>query len=63
MLRRMSLATVGRNADMLHEVQLIVEAARARDGPAMKAACVAHVKSAMNATISQLSSTRSDQEN
>ncbi len=57
-LRHMSLASAGRNADMLRELQPIMEAARARDGKAMKAAWVAHVDSARKAAVSQFSNTQ-----
>ena len=55
MLRRMSLASSGRNKAMMLELQLLVEAAIARDGEAMKKACIEHIQSAMSAAISQLS--------
>lgn len=62
-LRHMSLASSGRNADMLRELRPIIEAARLRDGKAMKAACVAHIDSAKKAAVSQFSSTQAREEN
>jgi len=61
-LRRMSLASTGRNADMMQELHPIMEAARKRDGNAMKAACVAHVNKAKNAAISRFLSTQTAEE-
>lgn len=62
-LRHMSLASAGRNADMLRELQPIMDAARLRDGKAMKAACVAHIDSARKAAVSQFSNTQAGEEN
>lgn len=61
-LRHMSLASAGRNADMMLELQPIMAAARLRDGGAMKAACAAHVNSAKKAAISQFSIARTEKE-
>lgn len=62
MLRRMSLASPGRNAAMMKEVRLILEAALARDAEAMKAACIAHVRSAMSAALSRVSNAAAEEE-
>lgn len=61
-LRHMSLASAGRNADMLRELKPMIEAARLRDGKAMKIACGAHIESAKKAAVSQFSSTSAGEE-
>ena len=45
---------------MIQEIGRVVAAARQRDGVAMKQACVAHVKSALEAVILQLSENDKD---
>ena len=40
---------------MIEEIGRVVAAAKQRDAAAMKSACVAHVKSAMDAVIQQIS--------
>lgn len=54
-LRQLSLTSPGRDKIMIEEIGRVVTAARRRDAAAMKEACVAHVRSAMDAVISQLS--------
>ena len=56
MMRGITLAVPGRKEAMIQSIRLILEAASRRDGLAMKIACVAHVRAAMLAALSQVSS-------
>jgi GntR family transcriptional regulator, trigonelline degradation regulator len=53
-LRRMSLLSPGRSKTMIHEVNRITAAAKARDPIEMRAACMAHVESASHIVLPQL---------
>lgn len=52
--RRLSLSSKGRPKAMIREVEAIVAAAVARDGAAMKDACIRHVDAACRAVLAQL---------
>jgi GntR family transcriptional regulator, trigonelline degradation regulator len=54
LLRRMSLVSPGRSKTMMHEVNRITNAAKARDATEMRAACMAHVESASHIVLPQL---------
>ncbi|MGB7241465.1 MAG: GntR family transcriptional regulator [Sulfitobacter sp.] len=54
-LRRMSITRKDRNPRMMDEIKPIIEAAIRRDGPAMKASCIAHLEGARRAALTQLS--------
>lgn len=54
-LRQLSLNSPRRDKIMIEEIGRVVAAAGQRDAAAMKTACVAHVKSALEAVILQLS--------
>ena len=49
--RRMSLSRPERSAPMMKEIAEMVDAAVARDGVALKQACIAHVEGACNAVM------------
>lgn len=52
-LRRMSIARTGRYPQMIAEIGSIVDAARGRNGAAMRESCIAHLKSAAAAALEQ----------
>ena len=54
-LRQLSLTSPQRDKVMIEEIGRLVAAARRRDAAAMKEACVAHVTSALDTVILQLS--------
>ena len=54
LLRRISLTSPERGPKMMEEVQAIVDAARARDPEAMRAACIAHVRNAAATVLPKL---------
>ena len=60
-LRQLSLTNPLRDKVMIREIGRLVAAARQRDGAAMKDGCVAHVKSALNAVIFQLSENKNSE--
>ncbi len=53
-LRKLSLTLPGRDKVMIEEIGRVVAAAKQRDAAGMKTACIAHVKSAMEAVIQQI---------
>ncbi len=63
MLRRMSLASVGRPKAMMKDVERIVDAATARDPEALKKACMDHVEGACAAVMPQLIENENIREN
>ena len=54
MFRRLSIASEGRAANMMREVENIVAAASARDPEALRQACIEHVEAACAAVMRQL---------
>jgi DNA-binding GntR family transcriptional regulator len=54
LFRRMSLMADGRSEAMMQEVYCIIEAVEARDAPAARKACEAHVDGAYRAVLPQL---------